>query len=332
MELTGRRNLMKAVVCPSYGPPEVLAVKLVEKPVPADDEVLIKVHATTVNRTDTATLKAHPFITRFFYGIFRPKHPILGTEFAGVVESVGMNVSSFKAGDRVFGFSETGWGAHAQYMVIPAEKAIARMPAGIRFEEAAAISEGSWYAQNFYNKLDFKAGQKVLVNGATGGIGTAAVQLGRHFGADITATCRPGHFDLVRELGAGRCIDYTKDDFTKEPMEYDYVLDTVGKSSFGKCKPVLKSGGAYLSSELGPMSQNLFLALFTPLFSSKKVKFPVPSDCRGSVLFTRDLVEKGKYKAVIDREYPLEDIAEAFRYVEKGQKVGNVVITVGHDD
>jgi len=147
MELTGRRNLMKAVVCPSYGPPEVLAVKLVQKPVPADDEVLIKVHATTVNRTDTATLNAHPFITRLFYGIFRPKHPILGTEFAGVVESVGMKVSSFKAGDRVFGFSETGWGAHAQYMVIPAEKAIARMPAGIPFEEAAASFTTNWISR-----------------------------------------------------------------------------------------------------------------------------------------------------------------------------------------
>jgi NADPH:quinone reductase-like Zn-dependent oxidoreductase len=323
---------MKAVVCPKYGPPEILQIKNVQRPVPKDDEVLIKIHAATVNRTDVALFRAKPFVTRFITGFFKPKHAILGTEFAGEVESVGKKVRSFKIGDRVFGFSETKWGAHAEYMVMSANKAISKIPKNMSFEEAAACSEGSWYAQNFYNKVEFKKGQKVLVNGATGAIGSAAVQLGRYFGANVTATCRGKHFDLVKGLGANRCTDYTKEDFTKEDVEYDYVFDSVGKSTFGRCKRVLKPRGAYISSELGPWSQNIFLALLTPVFSKKKVKFPYPSDCRGCVQFTSKLMRKGKYKAVIDREYPLDDIVKAFKYVEKGQKVGSVVIKVEQDD
>ena len=321
---------MKAIVCTRYGPPDVLQFKEVEKPTPKDNEVLIKIYATTVNRTDCALLRAKPFFSRFFTGLFKPKKMILGTEFAGIIEAVGKNVSSFKVGDRVFGLNENSYGGHAQYMTISEDKALSIIPNDITYEQAAASSEGAWYAYNFINKVDLKKGQKVLVNGATGGIGSATVQLSKNFGATVTGVCKRKDFDLVRSLGAEKLIDYTKEDFTRSGGKYHYVFDTVGKSSFGKCKPLLKPGGVYISSELGSWSQNIFFALLTPIFGGKKVKFPYPSDCRGTIIFIKNLIEKGKFKAVIDRKYPLEKIVDAYRYVEKGQKIGNVVITVEH--
>jgi len=323
---------MKAIVCTKYGPPDVLQLKEVAKPTPKDNEVLIKIHATTVNRTDCAILRAEPFISRFVTGIFKPKKPILGTEFAGKIEAVGKNATSFKVGDKVFGFDDNGSGSHAQYMTISEDKALTTIPRNMTYEQAAASTEGAHYAYNSIKKVNLKSGQKVLVNGATGAIGSAAVQFLEYFGVNVTAVCNTKNMELVKSLGANEVIDYTKEDFTKDDQTYSFVFDTVGKSSFAKCKPLLQPGGVYISSELGYMAQNLFLALITPIIGNKKVIFPIPTDCRGSVLFIKTLIEKGKFKAVIDRKYPLEQIVEAYRYVEKGQKIGNVVITVEHNN
>ena len=320
---------MKAIVCTKYGPPDALQFKEVQKPVPRDNEVLVKVYAATVNRTDCGILRADPFITRFFTGLFKPKQPVSGTEFSGKIEAVGKSVTVFKVGDKVFGFDE---GSHAQYMTISEDKALTTIPENIDYEQAAASTEGAHYAYNFIKKVNLKSGQKVLVNGATGAIGTAAVQFLKYFGANVTAVCNTKNIELVKSLGADKVIDYTKEDFTKDNQNYSFIFDTVGKSSFVKCKPLLQPGGVYVSSELGYMAQNLFLVLITPIIGKKKVIFPIPTDCRGSILFIKKLIEKGKFNAVIDRKYPLEQVAEAFRYVEKGQKTGNVVITVGHSN
>ncbi len=323
---------MKAIVCTKYGPPEVLQLNEVEKPTPKNNEVLVKIHATTVNRTDCAILRAKPFISRFFTGVFKPNKPILGTEFAGEIEAVGKSVSSFKLGDKVFGFNDSGSGSHAQYMTISEDKAVTTIPKNITYEQAAASTEGAHYAYNVIKKVNLKSGQKVLVNGATGAIGSAAVQFLKYFGVDVTATCNTKNIELIKSLGAEKVIDYTKEDFTKDDQEYSFVFDAVGKSSFAKCKLLLQPGGVYISSELGPMAQNLFFAFITPIIGNKKVIFPLPTDCRGSVLFIKKLIEEGKFKAVIDRKYPLEQVAEAYKYVETGQKTGNVVITVEHDN
>ena len=322
---------MKAIVCTKYGPPEVLQFKEVEKPAPKDDEVLVKVCASTVNRTDTALLRAKPFFARLFTGILKPNKPIPGTEFAGIIEAAGKNVSSYKVGDKVFGFDDTGSGSHAQYMTISETKALAIIPKNVSYEQAAASTEGAHYAYNFIKKVNLKSGQKVLVNGATGAIGSAAVQLLKYFAINVTAVCSTKNIELVKSLGADKVIDYTKEDFTKVDQKYNYIFDAVGKSSFAKCKPLLQPGGVYMSSELGYMAQNIFFALVTPIIGSKKVIFPVPTDLKGSILFIKKLIENGKFKTVIDRKYPLEKIVEAFRYVEEGQKTGNVVITVEHN-
>ncbi|MDZ4705854.1 MAG: NAD(P)-dependent alcohol dehydrogenase [Saprospiraceae bacterium] len=317
---------MQAVIYEKYGPPSVLKIKTIEKPVPKDNEVLIRVYATTVNRTDCAILRAKPFIMRFGMGLLRPKKPIGGTDFSGKIEAVGKAVTSFKAGDQVFGFNDMGLSSHAEYMTLGEDKALATMPENISYEEAAASLEGAHYAYNMINKTTLKSGQKVLVNGAAGTIGSAAVQLSKYFGAEVTAVGNTKNMELMKSLGADQVIDYLKEDFTKSNEKYDYVFDAVGKSSFNKCKPLLNPRGVYISSELGWMLQNLFLPLITPVFGGKKVIFPIPSDCKRSVLLVKKMTEEGRYKAVIDRKYPLENIAEAYTYVETGEKTGNVVI------
>jgi len=327
-------DVMKAIVYTQFGPPEVLQLKEVEKPLPEENEVLIKVRATTVNRTDCANLTAKPFIMRFSLGLFNPKKKIMGTEFAGDIEAAGKAVTSFKVGDKVFGFDDSGIGSYAEYMVISEDKALTTMPKDITYEQAAACAEGSHYAYNFINKVDLKSEDKVLVNGASGGIGSAMVQLLKYFGAHVTAVCNTKNIELVKSLGASKIFDYSKEDFTKDDEKYDFVFDAVGKSSYGKCKALLKPGGVYISSELGWMVQNLFFSLISAIFGSlpgqagKKVKFPYPPNIRRSVLLIKKLIEEGKFKPVIDRSYPLGEIAEAFRYVLKGQKTGNVVITL----
>ena len=323
---------MKAVVCTKYGSPEVLKLKEVEEPTPKDNEILIKIHATTVNRTDCALLRAKPFISRFITGLIRPKKTILGTEFAGEIEAVGKDVTSFKVGDKVFGFSGNDFGAHAEYMIMPEEGSLTTMPANMTYEEAAPSTEGAHYALSFIRKANMQSGQRILINGATGAIGSAAVQLVKYFGADVTAVCNTKNVALVESLGADKVLDYTKEDFTKDDQVYDAVFDTVGKSSFSRCKPLLKPGGIYISSELGYMAQNPILALVTPIIGNKKVKFPIPKHSDENVVLFKKLIEAGKFKGVIDRCYPLEEIVEACKYVETGQKTGNVVITVEHNN
>ena len=322
---------MKAISFTQYGSPDVLKWKEIEKPIPKDGEVLVKVYATTVNRTDCATIRAIPFFMRLETGVFKPKKQIPGTEFAGVVQAMGHNISSLKVGDRVFGFDDSGLGSHAQYIAV-AEYKVVIVPANISFKQAAASSEGAHYAINFIKKVKPEEGQSVLVNGATGAIGSAAVQLLRNMGVYITAVCDTRNVDLVRSLGANRVIDYSKDDFTKDERKYDFVFDTVGKSSFFKCINLLKEGGVYISSDLGFMAQNLFLPLITsiinPILDRKKTIFPMPKDIRRSLTLIKELIERGKFTAVIDREFPLEQIVAAYKYVEKGHKTGNVVITV----
>jgi NADPH:quinone reductase-like Zn-dependent oxidoreductase len=327
---------MKAIVYTKYGPPDVLRLKEVEKPVPRDNEVLVKVYATTVNRTDCATIRAKPFFARIFTGILKPKKQTPGTEFAGKIEAIGKNVTSLKVGDRVFGFDDQGSSSHAQYLTISEDKGLTTIPKDLTYEQAAASTEGAHYAYNSIKNAKIKAGQKSLVYGATGAIGSAAVQLLNHFNVYVTAVCNTKNMGLVKSLGADKVIDYTKEDFTKDEEKYDFVYDAVGKTSFAKCKPLLQRGGVYISSDLGYMAQNIPLTLITPIIKPmigyKKTVSPMPTDTRGSMLFVRKLIEEGKFKAVIDRKYPLERIVEAYKYVEKGQKTGNVVITVEHDN
>lgn len=317
---------MKAAIRINYGPPDVISIKETEKPVPGDREVLVRVRATTVNRTDCGIATGKPYIIRLFTGFSRPKLPITGTDFAGEVESVGNAVQDFSPGDRVWGFDDNGLASHAQYLTIREDKGIATIPDGISFDQVAASPEGAHYAYNFINKVNMKAGHKVMVNGATGAIGSAAVQILKYFGAYVTATANTKNMELVKSLGADRVIDYTREDFTQDNEKYDYVFDSVGKSAFGKCKPLLNRRGVYISSELGPGGENTYLPLITAISGGKRVKFPFPVNIRGSIYFIRDLLEKGKFRPVIDRNFAPEEISEAFRYVASGQKTGNVII------
>ena len=319
---------MKAAVQTRYGPPEVVLISEVKKPATGDNGVLVKVHATTVNRTDCACRAAKPFFMRFFTGLIRPRATVLGNEFAGVVEAVGSGVTSFEVGDKVFGYNEGPFGAHAEYMSIPEDGSLASMPANVTYQEAAPSTEGSHYALAHIRAAKIQSGQDVLVYGATGAIGSAAVQLLKSLGANVTAVCDTDHLKLVRGLGADRVIDYTAEDFTKDEQKYDVVLDSVGKSSFSQCKRLLKPDGIYISSELGPLAQNPFLALIAPLHGGKKVLFPIPKHDQMMVQYFKELIESGEFRPVIDRTYPLDQIVEAYRYVETGQKTGNVVISL----
>jgi NADPH:quinone reductase-like Zn-dependent oxidoreductase len=326
---------LKAIVYERYGFPDVLQLKEIEKPVPKDDQVLIKVHATTVNRTDYATIKAIPFFLRIVTGLFKPKRQIPGSDFAGEIETVGQKVTSLQAGDKVFGFDGLGAGSHAQYLAIK-EDNVMRMPDNISYKQAAASIEGAYYAYSCIKKADIRKGHRVLVNGATGAIGSAAVQLLKHLDATITAVCATPNIELVKSLGAHKVIDYLKDDFTMDDQKYDFIYDAVGKSSFFKCKHVLRSGGVYISSDLGYMAQNLFLPLLTPIIKpfngNKKTIFPTPTDIRESLQFIKKLLEQDRFKAVIDREFPIEQIVDAYEYVGKGQKIGNVILALEQNE
>jgi len=325
---------MKAVVYTRYGTPDVLDIKEVETPTPKDNEILIKIYATTVNRTDYATINAIPFFARIVTGLFRPKRKIPGTEFAGIVEQLGKGVTNKKIGDKVFGFFDMSPGAQAQYMAID-EKLTVEIPENIAFQQAAASCEGAHYAYCSFKRINLKKGQNTLIYGASGAIGSAALQLLKHFGMKVTAVVSTRHIDLMASLGADKIVDYTRKDFTKDDQQYDFVFDSVGKSSFRKCFKLLKPGGVYLSSDLGFLGQNIFLPLITPvikpILGNRKTIFPIPDDIRGSLLLIKDLIEKGKFKSVIDREYPLEKIVEAYKYVGEKHKTGSVVITVNHE-
>ncbi len=318
---------MQAIIQTNYGPPDVLVVKEVDKPTPKDTEILVKVYTTTANRTDCAMLRAKPVIMRLFTGLFGPKKPSLGTDFAGIVESIGEKVTKFKPGDRVFGFDDNGICSHAQYFVTKETNAIEMVPEDSSFEECVALAEGVHYAVNFLNKVTLKKGDSVLVNGATGAIGNATLQLAVYYGATVTAVCRGEHADLVKSLGASSIIDYTQEEFSKTKEKFHCIFDAVGKSTFSKCKPLLHSGGVYSSSELGPYAQNPFLALFSLFIGNKKVTFPFPYDRPTSMQLVKKLLQTSKIKPVIDKTYPMEQIQEAFTYVETGQKVGAVLIS-----
>lgn len=319
---------MKAIVNTSYGPPEVLQLMEVEKPIPKEDEVLIKIHAATVNRTDCGFRNPEYLIIRLINGLFKPKKKILGSELAGEIEAIGKNVKTFKPGDKVFGLSTFNFGTHAEYISIPERKSITKMPLNMTYNEAAAVCDGAFLALANMKKIDFKNKPKMLINGASGSIGSASVQLGKYFGAEITAVCNTKNLDVVKSIGADFVIDYTKEDFTETGKVYDVVLDVVGKSSFFRCRKLLQPNGIYISSELGYLSQNIFLAFLTPILGGKKVLFPIPRDRKEDIIFFKELIESGKYKAVIDRTYRLEEIVEATKYVETGEKTGNVILQI----
>ena len=322
---------MKAIVYYNYGSPDVLKLEEVEKPTPRDNEVLIKVHATTVTAVDCAFRKGDPLIARLFTGLLRPKNATPGFELAGEIETVGKDVKRFKKGDPVFGETTDSQGAHAEYICLPEDGSLAIKPTNTGFEEATAC-DGVLTALPFLrDTANIQSGQKVLIYGASGSIGTSAVQLARHFGAKVTGVCSTANLELVKSLGADTVIDYTKEDFSKSGETYDIIFDTVGKSSFSRCRGSLKQRGVYLSTVLAPAI--VFQMLWTSMVGGKKAMFSATglrpaSEKIDDLIFLKELIEAGKMKAVIDRRYPLEQIAEAHSYVEKGHKKGNVVITV----
>jgi NADPH:quinone reductase-like Zn-dependent oxidoreductase len=320
---------MRAVVHDRYGPPEVLRLEDVERPVPKDDEVLVRIHAAGVTRSDAHLRAGTPRVSRIQSGLRRPKRRILGHELAGEVEAIGRAVSEFEVGDRVFGalpYLALTTGAHAEYICFPETAPIVRMPAGIGFEEAGAISDGAFLTLNCLHPAGDLRGKRVLVYGASGSMGTAGVQLAKHFGAHVTAVCNTKNVELVRSLGADEVVDYLQEDFTKNGKTYDVIFDAVGKHSFRRCKRSLSPGGVYLPTD---GFRNVALWLVHKRFGDKKVVFELPPRMRKEhAVLLRDLVVAGEYRPVIDRAYPLEDVVEAHRYVETQQKTGNVVLTL----
>jgi len=319
---------MKAVVYTKYGPPEVLRIKEVKKPIPKNDEVLIQVYATTVNQTDCGFRSAKYLVSRLFTGLIKPKRTTPGSEFAGKIVEVGAAVRDFKVGDKVFGFEDVRSGAYAEYMAQAAGGSIASMPGGFSYYDMAPATEGATYALNVIKAAGIKKGQKVLVYGASGGIGSAAVQIITHIGAEVSAVCGTKNVKRILSLGVATVIDYEKEDFTQIDDAFDFVFDAVGKSSYGVCKKLLKPKGKYCSTELGRAGQNPLLAVWFAVLGSRKVIFPIPKINKENVEYIKRLIESGAYKPMIDRTYSLDEIIEATRYVETGQKTGNVVIKV----
>ena len=307
----------------------MLRVEEVERPVPDDDEVLVRVHATTVTRTDCHIRAAKPFVWRAFAGVRRPKRRILGIELAGEVEAVGRAVTEFAVGDAVFGGSPGRFAAHAEFVCVRENAALAHKPAGMSFEQAAAVCDGFVQASSALRTAELRQGQRILVYGASGSLGTAAVQLARHIGAHVTAVCGTKNVQLVQSLGADEVVDYQQRDYTKNGETYDVVLDAVGFHSFSQCRRSIRPGGIFVPTELGRlMVENLLLTLATKLFRKRRVRFGVARWSRQEVLLVKDLIEAEEYRAVVDRSYPLEDVVAATRYVETLQKTGNVVLTV----
>jgi NADPH:quinone reductase-like Zn-dependent oxidoreductase len=319
---------MRAAIAVRYGPPEVVEIREVPRPVPTADELLVKVHAATVNRTDCGFRAAHPWFIRVFTGILRPKRQVLGNEFAGVVESAGAAVDRFAVGDRVFGYDDSSFGAHAEYMTISQDAAVSTMPDGWDFEAIAPATEGSHYALANLRAAYVGEGDEVLVYGATGAIGFAAMQIATSLGARVTAVCDTARVDLVSGLGAHRVVDRTTTDFTADEQRYDLVFDAVGKCSYRQCRHLLKPRGIWTSTDLGPFSLNPLLVQATRWSRGRRVLFAFPTIDREMVEYRKGLMESGQFTPMIDRTYDLSDVVEAYRYVETQQKTGNVVITI----
>ncbi len=324
---------MKAIITTKYGSPDVLELREIEKPIPKDNEVLIKIHAATITTAETMMRTGHPLIGRLFMGLTKPKHAVSGTGFSGKIETIGKDVNLFKIGDSVFGESLFHFGTHAEYVCIKENGVIALKPKNITHEEAAIVGDGPITSLNFLKKLaKIKPGQRILINGASGSLGTAAIQLANHFGAEVTAVCSTRNLDLVKSLGADNVIDYTQDDFTKNGETYDVIYDTIGKSSFSKCKNSLTTKGAYISPVLGlPL---LFKMMKTGIIGGKKALFSATGALPIETIRTflqeiKELMETGQLKSVIDKHYALDQVAEAHRYIETGRKIGNVVLSMG---
>lgn len=319
---------MKAAVRSKYGLPGDLCIQELAIPTPTDHEVLVRVHATTVNRSDCHVLSGKPFYMRFFTGLLKPRASIIGSDFAGEIAAVGTAVQSFKPGDKIMGFGGGfGCGAHAQYFTLTelkAKKTITAMPFNLTYNQAAACLEGAVYAGGGYG-FKLQPGQKAMVYGATGAIGSSCIQFLKNTGVYVTAVCRGENSELVRSLGADKIIDFTRQDFTKDNERYDFIFDAVGKTSFFKCRKLLGRNGRFTSAN-GVI--NFFLIPITSLLGGKRVIFPAFQSIKAAIDSTKELIEKGKFKPVIDRKYPLEQIADAYRYVASGQKIGNVVITM----
>lgn len=324
---------MRAAVHERYGPPEVMKIEEVARPEPGPRDLLVKVHSSTMNRSDCGFRAAEPFIVRPFSGLLRPRHPVSGTEFSGVVAAIGREVTDFAEGDAVFGrLQDERPGAHADYLRIPASGAVAHKPANLSFEQAAAICDGGMMAGMYLRTFDIARHPRILINGASGAIGSAGVQIAKAHGAVVTAVCKTEAIEIVRALGADEIIDYRREDFTATDAVYDVVLDVVPTSSLGRCRRLLREGGYYLSSELGPWCQHPLMALSTPLARSRvQVRFPVPFYRKWEALALKEMAEAGRFTPVIDRVYPLDEIVTAAAYVETGEKIGNVVIRVAAD-
>lgn len=323
---------MKAALNYKYGPPETVQILDVPKPEILNmRDVLVKVHASSVNRTDCGFLRAHPFVTRFFSGLTKPRHPILGCEFAGEVVAVGASVTEFAVGDKVFGFDDVGWGGHAEYKVITADKSIVKIPSTVSYEQAAASGEGAHYALSYVHAMQKVGAKRVLVHGATGAIGSAAVQMLKIVGFYVVATSTTKDFKTVSSLGADAVIDWQKTDFTKLDEMFDAVFDSVSKSTFKACRPLLKPQGIYIATEFGPYGQNPLLALVSPIYKligRKRVLFPLPRNNKVLFEYIAGRLADGTFTPVVDRTYRLDDIVEAYKYVETGQKTGNVLIQI----
>lgn len=317
---------IKTTYRPTYGNTDSLEIRKVPIPEPKADELLIKVKATTVNRTDEGVLLGKPFIFRFFVGFPRPRLSATGTDFSGEVMEQGEDVRNFNIGDEIFGFSDTNLGSHAEYFCVSTKQPLFHKPENISHEQAAASLEGAHYAYNFLNKVKLKPDDKVMVNGGTGAIGNAAIQMLLERGVDVTFTYPTDSFEKIKHLKAVQKIDYLKEDFTQQDVLFNFIFDAVGKSSFGACKRILKPNGVYISSELGPNGENIPLAVLGLFKKSKRVIFPLPESPKESITHIKLLLESGKFVPLIDRIYPLGDIKKAFDYMLSGEKRGSVVI------
>lgn len=322
---------MKAAVNDIYGPPSIIKIKDIKKPTVGPNDVLVKVHYSSVNRTDSGFLRAKPFVTRFFTGITKPKYLTVGCEFSGVVESVGIDVERFRVGDKVFGFDDNNFGGYAEYKVIDENKMVEVVPGNVTLEQAAVSLEGAHYAMFYLYKIPKSKKTKIFVNGATGAIGSAGVQIFKANGYYVEASSTTKDLKTVQSLGADKVIDWQRQDIGRVASRCDVYFDAVGKSTFKQARKILKPGGLYMSSELGPHGQNPILSLINPLqrfFTKRNISFPIPQTRLQEAQTIRNLLEKGAYVPLIDRSYTMKDIPKAFEYVESGQKVGNVVIKI----